>query len=439
MRKLAASLTVLMILSFATVLQADVSVSDPSFKLAKGLYGNYSHRFRFVSWDRAVGLQTDDGSAATFTRQRTSFDLTYTPVYQASLYLKLTNEFRYYFQPQGRDFTLNEVFFDNLYVNLRGLFRDKVSLNIGRQNLKYGRGLIVMDASPLDGSRSGYFNALSFKYNIANGRKLEGFFARTNETDDILPVIHDQEVRLVEHPERGYGLYFTNYFNKNFCLEGYWFGKEVCFDCDESAKSSIQTVGTRIMGQTHGDLSGVLEMAIQFGDHEDQDRSAFGGYGQLEYATNFGLSWLPSLEWKGGVVYLSGDDPETEKYEGWDPMFGRWPQWSESYIYTLIRENGVAWWTNLVSLYLAAKIPTGTHSNLTLTYHRLMAQERSAYGTFPGGNGTTRGDLLMAKYHFMVDEHLAGHVLWEHFEPGDFYFNAAESYNWLRMELNFTR
>jgi hypothetical protein len=429
------SLVLLITLSLAVSPQA----SAAPFKIAKGLFGNYSHRFRFVSWDRAIGLQTDDGSAATFTRQRTSFDLTYTPVYQASLYLKLTNEFRYYFQPQGRDFTLNEVFFDNLYINLRGFFNDKLSLSIGRQNLKYGSGFIVMDASPLDGSRSGYFNALSFKWNIANGRKLDGFFISINETDDFLPVIHDQEVMLVEQPERGYGLYFTNYINKNFCLEGYWIGKEVCFDCDDSAQSSIQTVGTRIMGQIKGDLSGVLEVAVQFGDRGNQDRSAFGGYGQLAYSTRFGRRWLPYIDWKGGVIYLSGDNRDTEKYEGWDPMFGRWPQWSESYIYTFIRENGVAWWSNLVSLYLSAKISTGTNANLTLTYHRLMAQEKQSYGSFPGGEGTTRGDLFIAKYRFKIDDHCDGHVLWEHFEPGDFYFDGAESYNWLRMELNFTR
>lgn len=148
---------------------------------------------------------------------------------------------------------------------------------------------------------------------------------------------------------------------------------------------------------------------------------------------------MPAIEWKGGVVYLSGDDPTTAKYEGWDPMFGRWPQWSESYIYTLVRENGVAWWSNLISLYLSAQIPTSQNSNLTLTYHRLMAQEKPAYGSFPGGTGRTRGDLLMAKYRFKIDGHFDGHVLWEHFEPGNFYFDGAESYNWLRMEFAFHR
>lgn len=245
------SLILLVALLLALSHQA-LAQNSPSFKIAKGLYGNYSHRFRFVSWDRAVGLRSDDGSAATFTRHRTSFNLRYSPTYKASFHVKLTNEFRYYFQPQGRDFTLNEVFFDNLYFQLRGLLNDRLSLAIGRQNLKYGRGFIVMDASPLDGSRSGYFNAVSFKYSITNGRKLESFFASINRTDDFLPVIHDQEVMLVENPERGYGFYLTNMFNKNFGLDGYWIGKEICFDCEDSERSSIQTIGTRVSGQMRG-------------------------------------------------------------------------------------------------------------------------------------------------------------------------------------------
>ncbi len=37
---------------------------------------------------------------------------------------------------------------------------------------------------------------------------------------------------------------------------------------------------------------------------------------------------------------MSGDDPSTDDNEGWDPLFSRWPKWSELYIYSLATEGG---------------------------------------------------------------------------------------------------
>jgi hypothetical protein len=32
---------------------------------------------------------------------------------------------------------------------------------------------------------------------------------------------------------------------------------------------------------------------------------------------------------------------------------------------------------------------------------------------------------------------MTGRVIWEHFEPGSFYFPGASSYDWLQFELIF--
>jgi hypothetical protein len=36
---------------------------------------------------------------------------------------------------------------------------------------------------------------------------------------------------------------------------------------------------------------------------------------------------------------------------------------------------------------------------------------------------------------YVLNPRLTGHLLWEHFEPGSFYFDDADAYNWVRVEF----
>jgi hypothetical protein len=44
------------------------------------------------------------------------------------------------------------------------------------------------------------------------------------------------------------------------------------------------------------------------------------------------------------------------------------------------------------------------------------------------GSGTTRGDLLEARFDFTFDARLRGHVLYERFLPGSFYAGHTPGY-----------
>jgi len=151
-----------------------------------------------------------------------------------------------------------------------------------------------------------------------------------------------------------------------------------------------------------------------------------------------GPDYLPNRLRVGGI-YLSGDDPETGKNEGWDPMFARWPKWSESYIYTQIREDRVGYWTNLKSLWLQAEFKPFPESYLRLDYHHLMAPQASDFAQlFPGGGGDKRGDLFIGRLGYRFNKHLAGYILWEGFVPGDYYWPGANGYSWMRTELSWS-
>lgn len=92
-----------------------------------------------------------------------------------TLFSRLANEYRdYHNAPQKYDFP-DELFFDALYVDVRGAFDDLVDLRVGRQELKYGEGRIISDGSAGDGNRSRYFDAVRTSFHVSEKSTLDVF------------------------------------------------------------------------------------------------------------------------------------------------------------------------------------------------------------------------------------------------------------------------
>ena len=395
---------------------------------------SFSERFRIATWDNAITLSSAANGGTTYDRNRTSLMGQWIPNSQFEVALMLTNEFRYYFAPTNKTFTYNEIFFDQLYVKYTDTFG---AITIGRQNIMLGEGFIIMDGGPLDGSRSAYFNAARVDLNIDKTKKLSGFVTYVPQSDNILPVISSQDQQLIEQPETGAGLYFTGQFGK-INLQPYYIFKHISGTDLHPAKSDIHTIGSRISTPVAEQFALTAEGAYQFGNSGDFNRSAFGGYAYLDYTTMLDKVYLPDVITFGGI-YLSGDDPSTKDIEGWDPVFSRWPKWSESYIYTLIKEYGgkVAYWSNFTSIFGKLKYTLMKDLSLNIDYHHMMAPQKAAAGSFPGGTRNTRGNLVIAKLLYKINDNITGHILWENFTPGDFYFTGADRYNWARIEFLF--
>ena len=130
------------------------------------------------------------------------------------------------------------------------------------------------------------------------------------------------------------------------------------------------------------------------------------------------------------MVYLSGGY-HNDKWQYHDPLFARWPKWSDSYIYTLIREFGVAYRTNMSSVHTSVRFYLGGNVELKCDYHCLFAN--------PAGNPVeVRGNLFIGRLIYKFGNGWSGHLLWEGFKPGEFYPSDADSYAWIRAELMFT-
>jgi hypothetical protein len=404
-----------------------VSSENSKFKIS------FSERFRIETWDNTISLSSQANAGTSYNRNLTNLMFQWTPNKQFEAALMLANENRYYFTPTSKNFNIHEVFFDQLYLKYTNKFG---LITLGRQNIMLGEGFIVMDGTPLDGSRSSYFNAGNLEFQINKTNKLNSFLTYVPDIDNILPIINDQNQKLVEQPELGAGLY-GNCQTDKFNIQPYYIYKHIYATDKLPTKSDIHTTGTRATINIKDKFSFTAEAAYQFGSYGDTNRSAFGGYAYFDYMSKLNKPYIPDITLGG--IYLSGNKSSSENINGWDPVFSRWPKWSESYIYTLINENGgkPAYWSNLASIYGKLKFALMNELTFFIDYHHLFAPQNDYAAAYLGGTGKTRGDLIIAKLLYKINSNLTGYILWESFIPGNYYSSGASKYNWARVELKF--
>lgn len=418
--------------AFSLPAQAQATETVPRLKFY------FWERIRQESSDNVSSLNDSASDSSAYMRLRTSLGAQWRPGASWDVHFRLTNENRYYLAPKSdpklkKNFDFNEVFIDQLSVRWKSPGRLPLSITIGRLDMMFGEGFLIMDGGPLDGSRSAYFNGLRLDYAWKNRNNLAFFFVRQPRTDTLLPVINDKGQPMVEQEEQGAGFYFSGWLKKT-ALEAYLFRKDT-FKTFILPAGAVHVAGGRFVHPFTDKLSLTAEGAIELGTRGPEKRSGLGGYFHLDDKVGWRFP-LPAQLTLGGV-YLSGDDPATKRYEGWDPAFSRWPKWSDSFIYLLARENRVADWSNFISLYAGLLFSPAEKIKLNLAWHHLRAAEKTPASAMLSGTGRTRGDLLIMKITYEIGRNLAGRLIWENFRPGDFYFAGADAYSWVQFEMFF--
>ncbi|MCL5743363.1 MAG: alginate export family protein, partial [Acidobacteria bacterium] len=310
----------------------------------------------------------------------------------------------------------DEVIVDNAYLDIKKLFTRSLSLRIGRQNITKGEGFLFFEGGPGDGSRAIYFNAVDLAYSRKKS-KLEFIGLVDPARDRFLPRIHDQYKVLQDWDDQGMGVYYTDNNRKNTGIEAYYFYKKEVHDVMPVSIPQFQpdrhvhTAGARVVQTLRPNLTATGEFAEQWGaQHPDVRIGAWGGYGYLK--RTFPNRWNSYVQ--GGYWGFSGDDPATKnKIENWDPLFGRWPKWSELYIYSQFKEVGVGYWTNTGMWQGETGFSPHKLVNCRLTYYHM-----NAFHPFPGdqrifANGTGRGDMYQGRADIVLNKNWKGHVLLE--------------------------
>jgi hypothetical protein len=361
----------------------------------------------------------------------------------------------------------DEVVFDHAYADIHGLFRDTLDLRVGRQDLIYGTGKVLLEGTPGDGSRTLYFNAIKATYRgvAKNTIDVLGIY---NEAEDELAInAADRDLSGVPRAregvtESGGGIYLKNQAVERLPFEAYaLFKQEGEYDSAaktnaagfvqpavawqtvnaqdkvvENGEADIGTLGVRLMPKVSDTLSGNVELACQFG--ERGDASILGYMADAFVVQKLGV--LPELKpaVDAGVYFLSGDDPATQDDESWDPLWARYPQFSELYVYALDNEDLGARWSNLLMPHAGLTLNPLAWMKTTAAVSYLYAPENDG----PGGGhergwlGTLKNEFTLTENWLRTKDKLTAHLWLEVLEPGD-YYKVDDTSVFARWEVNY--
>ncbi len=361
-------------------------------------------------------------------------------------------------KPQDTDF--DEILFDHFNLVWRDAFDMPLTATVGRQDVILGTGWLVLDGTPLDGSRTIFMDAARFTFDWPErNSKLDLIYVdNAAESDRWLEPISDENNALTEQDERGFIFYLTNTSLENTQFEGYFMykndnpidsrvdnmspGTAACW----SRKGEIFTFGGAVSGTPAEHWKYRLEGAVQTGEKASrptdplagamQDISAYGGLANLEYLFKDELDNSVHV----GGEYASGDDPDTRDNEQFDLLWAEWPRWSELYIYTYTHETSISESTNLIRLNVGHKFRPHKQWQISTDYHALWADEdgRSWSGVL-NFDDRFRGHLFTCWAKYDITRNIKGHLLAEYFVPGDYYAKVNnDAAVFLRFDLEYT-
>ncbi|HVP15247.1 MAG TPA: hypothetical protein VMS88_06870 [Terriglobales bacterium] len=415
-----------------TVSVARAADAPPGGKLELG----FEERVRSENWDNIVDFNAGLDDARHQWRYRTRLWAKYDRGSRLELNVGLNNESRRITHPVT-DFYPDETIFETLYLDYR--FADGVTARIGRQNITRGDGLLLFDATPLDGSRTQYFNAATLGY-AAEKSRLDLYVISDPVHDEYLPRFDNKNKPLQESNERAFVAYGTDTKCRNTTLEAYYVFKTEAGDIRPTVRDrAIHTLGARAVLQPRAGWEAKAELAGQLGSQQPAtDVRGGGGTASLKHTW---AKWKASPALLLGWTGLSGDDPATPAYEGWDPLFSRWPKWSEMMVYTLAGERSAAYWTDLAMWQAEVTAAPWKPVGLRATYYRLDAFHPSPGKASVFAAGTHRGDLFEARADVKANDLWRGHLLIEYLKPGDYYagsdagwfFRGEVTYSFKRM------
>jgi len=360
---------------------------------------------------------------------------------------------------------------DNLNVKWSNLFDQPLTITAGRQDILLGDYYdwwLVSDGTPGDGSWTFFLDSIRLTCDVKDAKtKFDLIYIYQNaKPDEWLPTIGsssfvhpDLNVRtdyqLTEQNEQGVIAYVSNGSIENTKIDGYFIYKRdnqqnferLGVDRLYGDNANIYTFGGKITGtpEEHWQYSG--EGAYQFGNKQDtisgtfadRDIDAYGGKAKLTYLFKDKFNCQLSLNGE----FLSGDDPKTGKDEMFDILWGRWPRWSELYIYSYINETSgkIAQMNNLIRFGPSWTCSPTKGLTASVMYNALFAVEdtptRTVAPTLFSNDGNFRGHYLQAalKHQFNknVSAHLWGEWIWE----GN-YYAQRDLMAFLRAEVMFT-
>lgn len=370
---------------------------------------------------------------------------------------RLLDEFRWNVRPKNHSNTFpDELVFDNLFIEAKGLFDGFLDFRVGRQDLWNYCGLehVFVDGTPGDGSRSIYTDMAAFRLNFSETDTLD-LFALYNfdDADDFRWGTKRGKHKSLsglgggaepDMDDFGFGAIWGSRLAEGIPYQVFLMQKNTRKfrrGGETRPRTRRELAGVKVSPRLDEEWSLDFEGMTQFGRNGDG-------------ATLSGWSAYAGANWKSarkgakpfaqvGYRFMSGDRDAADEdggHRAWDPMWSRGVNDSELFLYGT--HYGAAWWSNLHYLKFTAGIDFGPRHNLGVNCGPLFAAAKDGMG---GGSGMYKGFLSQARYEFPIrlpdrdkGERLEifAHLLAELFNPGDYYETDKPSY-FLRWQIEF--
>jgi len=389
-------------------------------------------------WDRNIFFDEQVTSSERFwQRYRARLWAQITPIENVDINIRLVTEPRYYCQPRSMDdhWIRDEILFDKGNVEWKKILGMPLKIKVGRQDMRLGEGWLVFEGTPLDGSRTIYFDAIRGTYEMADIKTTIDLIYIDNYANSsqwIRPFC-DKDVDLVEQDERGAIAYVSN---KSLIpggqIDGYFILKHDHEKRTVSAGSegTIYTIGAMIKGKLDDNWKYYAEAAPQFGHRNGHDLCAFGMNSKVTY--DFNDAMKNSL--RVGYEFLSGDRNHVKNF---NRLWGRYPQWSNifnGYADTVDGQRP-AQSSNLHRIGVGHTFVPIKDLQVITDYHALWSNVRANSANVTS-DGNFRGHLGTLQVKHKVNEHLSHTFTGEVMCPGDYYVDAKkETAAFLRYEI----
>lgn len=320
--------------------------------------------------------------------------------------LRVDNENRHYLGSRtGVDW--DELILGRALVSWR--IGERNRLTVGRQDVIWDDGFLMLEGHPLDGSRSIYHDAVRLELERSGWRA--DLVAVADAKRDGIVLSGDEDRALSDADERGLALRLAR---------GGWSGTIIWKDEDDpdGLLPDLETFTWSLRRSADGPRGWFAELAVQrqvgpTAAATEAGATPTDGWalaGQLFARNGVGGVW----SWTAGGYYYSGAGQGLRPFRA---PWGRWPKWSEMYIYTLIGESTpgrvhVAAWENLSAPRVTVRRPLGSGLTLAVGADYLLA---------PADRWRARGLLTRLELRAALGPRTSGHLLWERLQPGAFH------------------
>jgi hypothetical protein len=373
-----------------------------------------------------------------YQRYRLRFGVEATLFRNLDIGARVLTERRGYLKPDFLEgYRPDDFLFDKLYVTWRNAFSLPVKITVGRQELKMGNGWLIGDGTPDDGSKTNFFDVARVTVNWESaGTTLDlAEIVQPVHGNSWLPILHDVRKALTEQNENGFVANLCNKSMEKTEIDGYFIYKHNSKVLSNGDQGEIYAIGGTLEREFAAHWKMRVEMAPEWGTKNGRAVRAFGSNNRLTYSMNDKYGQKIRL----GYEYLSGDNPSSKTTdEGFDILWGRWPQWSDLYSLAMVKENRISDWTNLHRMDFGWTIQPSKKLEITADYMPMFAPQNPYAAKTGFGSGKLRGSLGTVVFQYAFNKHISSKLQNEFFFPGKYYAADDRSFaSFIRAEMMF--